>query len=95
MPVSKSAANIPENLALAISIFRSMGKIEVQWDIHQDDGTVKSLWWEQHIGASEEQGEKKESENVKGTNNNIDELKNKLQHEIFYQASHGFESEKG
>ena len=97
VPVSKSAANIPEKSSFSnFNIPQHGQKIEVQWDIHQDDGTVKSLWWgATHIGASEEQGEKKkESENVKGTNNNIDELKNKLQHEIFYQASHGFESEK-
>ena len=37
---------------------------------------------------------KKKSENVEGMNN-IDELmKDRLQYEIFYQASHGFESEK-
>lgn len=70
-------------------------KIEVQWDIHQDDGTVKSLWWgATHIGLLDDHSDKKEkSTNMKGISN-IGELKHRSKHEILYQASHGFESEK-
>ena len=99
LPVSKSAENIPEKSGIKNFDLPLHGqKIEVQWDIHQDDGKVKSLWWgATHIGASEEQSvgdKKKKSENVEGMNNADELMKDRLQYEILYQASHGFESEK-
>ena len=51
---------------------------------------------EQHIWVRQRQalGIRKKSENVEGMNNADELMKDRLQYEILYQASHGFESEK-
>ena len=97
--VSESISNAPGKSGVSNNFTCPLHgqKIEVQWDIHQDDGTVKSLWWgATHIGLLEDhsvEDKKEKSTNMKGISN-IDELKHRSKHEILYQASHGFESEK-